>query len=85
MPGNLGYFVGCVDPRPQETECASPRYNKLLALQGALISQVAFGANAVIVRVRKRAKRLRCPYCHFSCRARYDRKDGEWQHLSLGR
>jgi hypothetical protein len=25
--GNLWYFVVCEDPKPQETECASPRYS----------------------------------------------------------
>jgi transposase len=60
-------------------------FNKLLALQGALVRQVVFGTGAITVLVAKRTKRLRCPYCPFSCRARYDRKDREWRHLSLGR
>ena len=60
-------------------------FNKLLALQGALVRHVVFGAGAITVLVAKRARRLRCPYCRFSCRARYDRKDREWRHLSLGK
>lgn len=60
-------------------------FNKLLALQGAFVRRVVFGTNAITVEVRKRTKRLRCPYCSYSCRTRYDRKDREWRHLSLGR
>jgi transposase len=60
-------------------------FNKLLALHGALVRHVVFETGAITVRVAKRAKRLRCPYCRFSCRARYDRKDREWRHRSLGK
>ncbi len=60
-------------------------FNKLLALQGALVRRVSFGTTAITIEVEKRARKLRCPYCPFSCRARYDRKPREWRHLSLGK
>jgi hypothetical protein len=41
-------------------------FNKLLALQGALVRRVSFGTTAITVEVEKRARKLRCPYCPFS-------------------
>ena len=60
-------------------------FNKLLALQGALVRGVGFTAGTIIVVVRPRTFLHRCPYCAFSCRARYDRKPRDWRHVSLGK
>ena len=60
-------------------------FNKLLALQGALVRKVEFGPVGILVDVAKRHHRHRCPRCAFSTRARYDRTTREWRHLSLGK
>lgn len=61
-------------------------FNKLLALQGALVRQVVwFGVNDVVVVVAKRHRLLRCPRCPFSTRARYDRAVRDWRHLALAK
>jgi len=60
-------------------------FSKLLALQGAYVQEVEFGAGRQItVTVRRRARRHRCPHCRFSTKGRYDRKQRDWRHLSLG-
>jgi transposase len=60
-------------------------FNKLLTLQGAFVRLVEFTASGIVVGVRKRARRHHCPYCSFSCHARYDRSQREWRHVSLGK
>ncbi len=60
-------------------------FNKLLALQGALVRQVLFGFNHIVVVVAKRHRLLRCPRCAFSTRARYDRAVRDWRHVALGK
>ena len=60
-------------------------FNKLLALQGALVRGVAFGPAGIVVVVAKRHRRHRCPRCAFSTRARYDLNTRDWRHVSLGR
>lgn len=49
--------------------------------------QVSFGADAVTVQVGLRRRRLVCPRCAFTTRARYDTRtvDSSWRHLDLGR
>lgn len=62
-------------------------FNRLLALPGITVSDVSFGACAVTVDVGLRRRRLICPECRFSTRARYDtrRVDSSWRGLDLGR
>jgi len=60
-------------------------FNKLLSLQGAFVRRVEFTPGAIVVGVRKRARLHACPYCSFRCRARYDRGQREWRHVSLGK
>jgi transposase len=62
-------------------------FNRLLALPGVTVADVSFGADAVRVEVKLRARRLRCPYCSFSTRARYDVRPvtSVWRGLDLGR
>ena len=61
--------------------------NRLLALRGITVSNVSFGAGLVTVDVGLRRRRLVCPECRFSTRARYDTRavDSSWRHLDLGR
>jgi transposase len=58
-------------------------FKRLLALPGVTVSEVEFALAAVIVTVKLRRRRLECPVCGYSTRARYDSRpvDSRWQHL----
>lgn len=58
-------------------------FNKMLALPGASVTSVAFGTDGVVVEIRNRSRRLRCP-CGFSTAARYDTARRRWRHVDLG-
>lgn len=62
-------------------------FNRLLALPGITVADVSFGTGVVVVEVVLRARRLRCPRCSFSTRARYDRRpvSSRWRHSDFGR
>lgn len=62
-------------------------FNRLLALPGITVKDVSFGDGWVTVAVSLRGRRLSCPQCVFSTRARYDTRavDSSWRHLDLGR
>ena len=80
------YFEVCEDPKATGDQVrVTTVFNKLLSLQGAHVRRVEFTAGGIVVGVRRRARRHRCPYCSFSCRARYDRSQREWRHVSLGK
>ena len=61
-------------------------FKRLLDLDGVTVTGVDFGAAEVVVTVKLRSKRLHCPKCSFSTRARYDFRDvsSTWRHLDLG-
>jgi transposase len=50
------------------------------------VSSVVFGINVITVTVVLARKRLVCPHCSFSTRARYDTRPRRsvWRHLDLG-
>ena len=58
-------------------------FNLMLGLPGATVSGVEFTPQGVVVRLRLRRKRLRCP-CGYSTRSVYDRRRRRWRHLDLG-
>jgi transposase len=60
-------------------------FNKLLDLQGGFVRRVEFTPAGIVVGVRKRGRLHGCPYCSFRSRARYDRSQREWRHVSLGK
>ena len=61
-------------------------FNKLLALQGAFVRDVAFqGDDTILVGVVRRALLHGCPECDFRTGATYDQHRRTWRHLSLGR
>ena len=62
-------------------------FNRLLDLPGASVTDVDIGADAVVVTVRLRRRRLNCADCGHSTRARYDERpvESRWRHLDLGR
>ncbi len=61
-------------------------FKRLLDLPGVHVSEVDIGTDTVVVTVGLRRRRLECPECGFSTRARYDQRpvDSRWRHLDLG-
>ncbi len=61
-------------------------FKRLLDLPGITVSYVDFQPSKVVVTVKIRAKRLACPECAFTTRARYDVRPvaSTWRHLDLG-
>lgn len=61
-------------------------FNHLLRLPGVNVRGVEFVDDQVVVSVALRRRRLRCPECSHSTRARYDIRDVDslWRHLDLG-
>jgi transposase len=62
---------------------ATTACNKLLAIPGADVTGVVFTPTGIVVSLRRRSRRLRCP-CGWSTRAVYDRTIRRWRHLDLG-
>jgi len=60
-------------------------FNRLLDLSGITVTDVRFCADGVVVDVRLRSRRLRCPRCAFTTKARYDTRaePSTWRHLDL--
>jgi len=58
-------------------------FNRMLAIPGATVTDVAFTPAGVVVRVRLRRRKLRCP-CGYETTASYDRSARRWRHLDLG-
>jgi transposase len=65
---------------------ATTLLNRLLCLPNATVRGVDVRDHRVRVGVRPHRRRLRCPYCDFSTRHRYDTRDvdSSWRHLDLG-
>lgn len=61
-------------------------FKRLLRLPGVNVASVAFRPAAVEVTVSLRRRRLVCPCCACSTRARYDSRPvaSDWRHLDLG-
>jgi len=61
-------------------------FSRLVKLEGVWVRKVSFEIDRVIVRVALRRRRLQCPRCEFSTRARKDTRPVEsvWRHLDLG-
>jgi transposase len=62
-------------------------FSRLLRLNGVWIRSVRFETDRVIVDLAVRRKRLVCPFCEYSTRARKDTRpqDTVWRHLDLGK
>jgi transposase len=59
-------------------------FNRLLGFSGTVVEKVVFRAARILVSVRVRSRRLRCP-CGRTSAATYDRSRRSWRHLDLGR
>ena len=66
---------------------ATTAFKRLIALRGVSVTEVGFGPAQVVVTVRLRSRRLACPLCGFTTKARYDLRTvaSSWRHLDLGR
>ena len=62
-------------------------FKRLLDLPGVTVTDVDFSEVRVVVTVKLRQRRLRCPECSFTTMARYDSRPvlSSWRHLDLGR
>lgn len=60
---------------------------RLLGLDGINVTGVDLDGGALVVQVRLRRRRLACPRCAFTTRARYDTRtvSSRWRGLDLGR
>lgn len=61
----------------------STAFNTMLGIPGACVTGVRFTPVGVVVELRPRRRKLRCP-CGFTTRAIYDRSLRRWRHLDLG-
>lgn len=61
-------------------------FKRLLKLDGVHVTGVEFLPGRVVVTVRLRRRRLECPLCGWSTKARYDTRPASswWRHLDLG-
>jgi transposase len=61
-------------------------FSRLLKLKGVWVKKVRFEPDRVVVEVALRRRRLHCPLCGYSTRARKDTRpvDSVWRHLDLG-
>jgi transposase len=56
-------------------------------LPGVIVSDVDFQPAEVVVTVKLRSRKLHCPECEFTTKARYDTRPvfSTWRHLDLGK
>jgi transposase len=61
-------------------------FSRLLRLKDVWVREVRFKRDRVVVAVALRRRRLHCPLCEYSTRARKDTRpvDSVWRHLDLG-
>jgi transposase len=66
---------------------ATTAFKRLMDLPGVTVTDVDFQPARVVVTVRLRSRKLHCPECGFTTRARYDTRpvSSAWRHLDLGR
>ena len=59
-------------------------FNKMLGLPGASVQNVVFDPEAIVVTLRRRRAKHRCP-CGWRTWAIYDRSVRRWRHLDFDR
>jgi len=62
---------------------ATTAFNRMLGIAGAAVVGVVFTADGIVVDLRLRRRRLRCP-CGWTTRACHARSVRRWRHLDLG-
>ena len=58
-------------------------FNRVLALPGVWVESVSFTDAGIVIGLRPRGRRHRCP-CGWSTTARYDVSRRRWRHLDMG-
>ena len=58
-------------------------FNKMVAIVGASVASVTFAPDGIVVGLRRRRSKHRCP-CGWGTWAIYDRSVRRWRHLDLG-
>jgi len=61
----------------------STAFNRILQLPGASVRSIAFTDDGLVIALRRRWRRLRCP-CGRTTTARYDSSRRRWRHLDFG-
>lgn len=61
----------------------STAFNRMLAIPGVTVASVTFAEEGVVVGLRRRKGRPRCP-CGWKGSGGYDRSRRRWRHLDLG-
>ena len=66
---------------------ATTAFKRLMDLPGVTVSDVDFQPAKVVVTVKLSSRKLHCPACGFTTKARYDTRpvSSSWRHLDLGR
>ena len=66
---------------------ATTVFKRLMDLPGVTVSDVDVQPTKVVVTVKLRNKKLSCPHCEFTAKARYDTRpvSSSWRHLDFGR
>jgi transposase len=82
VPAGCWLFEGQQSEEDGVRVCTA--FNRLLALQGARVIDVLFGAEGVTVRVALRRRLAACSACGQVCRSVHDRSWRRWRHLDLG-
>jgi transposase len=62
---------------------ATTAFNRMLRIVGATVAGVTFTPDGIVVGLRRRRRKLRCP-CGWKTWASYDRSVRRWRHLDLG-
>lgn len=62
---------------------ATTAFNRILDIPGATVASVTFTPRGIVVGLRRRSRRLRCP-CGWRARAVHERSTRRWRHLDLG-
>ncbi|MHB1502220.1 MAG: helix-turn-helix domain-containing protein, partial [Candidatus Dormibacteria bacterium] len=62
-------------------------FKRLMDLPGVIVSDVDFQPGQVVVTVKLQSRKLHCPECEFTTKARYDTRPvfSTWRHLDLGK
>jgi len=83
----FGRLTKVSEPGGQEAVRVTTAFNQLLQLDGANVRDVSVEQTMVVVTVALQRRRLHCPECGYTTRARYDARpvDSRWRHLDLGR
>ena len=66
---------------------ATTVFKRLMDLPGVTVTDVDFQSAMVVVTIKLASRKLHCPACHFTTKARYDTRpvSSSWRHLDLGR